>query len=1001
MLGINRRNLDFVFRDHRPGRFRELDDKLLAKAKLERADLAVPRTLAVLRSLTDRPVLDRVLDHEEEFVLKPARGWGGRGILVLRREGEAWRTPSGRTFDREALHSHAAEILIGGFSLDEAEDAVLVEERIHPDRFFEALYPRGLSDLRVVLEGGEALQAMLRVPTDASDGRANLHEGGLGLGIDLQTGRVIHAVQGERPVTIHPDTGVPLIGAQVPAWQECLELARGVARCYDDFEYLGVDIVHDRRRGPLVLEANARPGLAIQIANRSGQPVQHRAPWGRFDRFTERFAWAMLMGIAFAPMAVRWMAPPADAPEVEIVHAGARQDSPRSLAADRANVEWSDEGIPLSQRDDRFARAKAAQDAGDLEAALVAYEHTLADSSLAPFALNNIALIHRQRGALDIAREKLLQALARYPGYARALYNLGLVERDRGDLQAAETAFRQTLALRPSHANAWGELGELLERRGDLAGAEQAYEQAIRFDPDVVGDRRRLARLLRRSGRPGAAARRFHEALALDPESAPTAVEWVRSRLADAARRERVLAPTALDSMRAVLRRFSDPEHAPPSRRTEFAFLDAWAGDLRTALRRLRSIDAERRSPRAAALLEGLELELGLFDALVAEDRTVSPRVREAARIGRWLEGQPAPAGGNTPLLGPIHDRLGGRVVAASAWRDALATVADSTEAQWLRALRDDAAAPPATPPTIVRLSRFDVDPDRLPLATAFLLDLGRHLVPEPGAWTAALDTLQPQYHPRLRERFEDAVDAGDWNRAHRWGLRALRVRRDDPELRIRLTAVELQRGRTALARTIFERLPPAARSHSDARRVEARLLLAEGDARAARKLLVRLRAEQPGEVETLRWLAEAQAASAKRRSATETLQAALALAPERIDLRESLARLLMTRRHYEEAAEQWRRLLQLPIDERLGRSAWFNLALAELRAGDAAAALSDWDRALALDPGSAAAHFNRGLTLERLDRNEEALAAYRRVLELRPDHEPSRERIAALENQR
>ena len=34
--------------------------------------------------------------------------------------------------------------------------------------------------------------------------------------------------------------------------------------------YIGVDIVMDVERGPMLLEANARPGLAIQIANGRG-----------------------------------------------------------------------------------------------------------------------------------------------------------------------------------------------------------------------------------------------------------------------------------------------------------------------------------------------------------------------------------------------------------------------------------------------------------------------------------------------------------------------------------------------------------------------------------------------------------------------------------------------------------------------------------------------------------------------------------------------------------
>jgi hypothetical protein len=46
-------------------------------------------------------------------------------------------------------------------------------------------------------------------------------------------------------------------------------MARRVADAVD-LGYLGVDIVVDRDQGPLLLEANARPGLAIQIANGQG-----------------------------------------------------------------------------------------------------------------------------------------------------------------------------------------------------------------------------------------------------------------------------------------------------------------------------------------------------------------------------------------------------------------------------------------------------------------------------------------------------------------------------------------------------------------------------------------------------------------------------------------------------------------------------------------------------------------------------------------------------------
>jgi D-alanine-D-alanine ligase-like ATP-grasp enzyme len=44
------------------------------------------------------------------------------------------------------------------------------------------------------------------------------------------------------------------------------------ARCGElaDLGYLGVDVVLDRVHGPMMLELNARPGLAIQLANGFG-----------------------------------------------------------------------------------------------------------------------------------------------------------------------------------------------------------------------------------------------------------------------------------------------------------------------------------------------------------------------------------------------------------------------------------------------------------------------------------------------------------------------------------------------------------------------------------------------------------------------------------------------------------------------------------------------------------------------------------------------------------
>jgi hypothetical protein len=103
----------------------------------------------------------------------------------------------------------------------------------------------------------------------ALDTKANLHKGGIGVGIRMADGVTMYGVQGSRFVNEHPETLKPLAGRQIPRWPFLLEMA---SKFYDitKLGYVGVDIVLDKEKGPMVLEANARPGIAIQIANRCG-----------------------------------------------------------------------------------------------------------------------------------------------------------------------------------------------------------------------------------------------------------------------------------------------------------------------------------------------------------------------------------------------------------------------------------------------------------------------------------------------------------------------------------------------------------------------------------------------------------------------------------------------------------------------------------------------------------------------------------------------------------
>jgi alpha-L-glutamate ligase-like protein len=271
VVGINRRNLALVYPHNRRRDYPLADDKLLAKERFAAAGVPVPETLAVCDGLYAVPAVVERLRGRGDLVVKPANGSGGGGILVL---GEwlpgrdAWRRAGGREVTPRELQRHLADLVFGVHS-NQLEDRAFVERRVDPHPLFAGLWADGLCDVRVITLHGEPVLSMVRVPTRESGGRANLHQGGLGIAVDLVTGRTHRALHHGRAVERHPETGAPLIDLELPDWPALLEVARRAARAVP-LGYLGVDVVLDRALGPLILEINARPGLEIQNVNGVG-----------------------------------------------------------------------------------------------------------------------------------------------------------------------------------------------------------------------------------------------------------------------------------------------------------------------------------------------------------------------------------------------------------------------------------------------------------------------------------------------------------------------------------------------------------------------------------------------------------------------------------------------------------------------------------------------------------------------------------------------------------
>jgi alpha-L-glutamate ligase-like protein len=274
VLGMNARN-HHIDRMNPPAAVSLVNDKLATKLVLAAAGLPVPPTVSVIDSHRDLSDLEALPDR---WALKPNHGRGGCGILLAGGADErGWRSLSGRLLTLRDVAHHTRLVLQGEYSpAGRRGDSALVEPLLVTTGELARVAPTGMPDVRVICQDGAPIAAMLRLPTAASGGRANLHQGGIGAAVDLGTGRVTAARWRRRPCSTHPDSGLGLIGLQVPAWPRVLEAA---VACADatGLRYLGADVVFDRTHGHLVLEVNARPGLEIQNVQGRGLAPQLRS----------------------------------------------------------------------------------------------------------------------------------------------------------------------------------------------------------------------------------------------------------------------------------------------------------------------------------------------------------------------------------------------------------------------------------------------------------------------------------------------------------------------------------------------------------------------------------------------------------------------------------------------------------------------------------------------------------------------------------------------------
>jgi alpha-L-glutamate ligase-like protein len=271
ILGMNARQQEYVSLNSSTAKS-FCSSKYATKVFLENKNIATAKIHGILTSIEDVNDFEWIT-LEKNFVIKPTNGNAGKGVAIFRKklEGkEIWADTLGRNWTLDEIKFHCFDILDGQYSTYGAHHHILVEERIPIHSTFDKFTYKGTPDVRVIVFNHVPVMAMLRLPTEQSQGRANLHQGAIGVGIDIATGVTTHAITGDgKPINLIPDTKKKLNGLRIPLWKKTLQTAVEAADAIG-LAFCGVDLFIGEERGPLIVELNANPGLSIQLANRAG-----------------------------------------------------------------------------------------------------------------------------------------------------------------------------------------------------------------------------------------------------------------------------------------------------------------------------------------------------------------------------------------------------------------------------------------------------------------------------------------------------------------------------------------------------------------------------------------------------------------------------------------------------------------------------------------------------------------------------------------------------------
>lgn len=118
VVGMNRRNIRYIGRYNDRRLYPLVDDKLQTKLLAKRHGITTPDLIGTVSTQFDVKHIVEMIKNAPGFVIKPAKGSGGKGILVVDRQQDGgYIKPSGTRIERVDLERHVSNILSGLYSL--------------------------------------------------------------------------------------------------------------------------------------------------------------------------------------------------------------------------------------------------------------------------------------------------------------------------------------------------------------------------------------------------------------------------------------------------------------------------------------------------------------------------------------------------------------------------------------------------------------------------------------------------------------------------------------------------------------------------------------------------------------------------------------------------------------------------------------------------------------------------------------------------------------------